>query len=108
MRSTPTSDVLDVLVRRAPPGEVTLGWLVDNLRTRSFGIVLLLLGIVGLLPAVSPVAGLLPAIPAYQMIGARSGSVFTRNVALRSPVLRQSDEHGQTRDAHASLLGTVC
>jgi hypothetical protein len=83
MQSTPTSDVLEGLVRRAPAGEVTLGWLIDNLRTRSFGIVLLLLGIVGLLPVVSPAAGALLAIPAFQMIRARPSPVFPRKVALR-------------------------
>ena len=46
MHATPTSDVLEALVKPAPTGEVTLGWLIDSLRTRSFGIVLLLLGIV--------------------------------------------------------------
>jgi hypothetical protein len=83
MQSTPTSDVLEGLVKCAPAGEVTLGWLLDNLRTRSFGIVLLLLGIVGLLPVVSPAAGVLLVIPAFQMIRARSAPVFPRKVARR-------------------------
>jgi hypothetical protein len=83
MQSSPTSVVLEGLVRGAPAGEVTLGWLIDNLRTRSFGIVLLLLGIVGLLPVVSPAAGVLLIIPAYQMIRADAAPVFPRNLARR-------------------------
>jgi hypothetical protein len=83
MQTTPTSVVLESLVRHAPAGEVTLGWLIDSLRTRSFGIVLLLLGIVGLLPVVSPAAGVLLTIPAFQMIRARPAPIFPRRVARR-------------------------
>jgi hypothetical protein len=45
--------------------------------------VLLLLGIVGLLPVVSPAAGALLIIPAFQMIRARPAPVFPRKVARR-------------------------
>jgi hypothetical protein len=83
MQSIPTSVVLEGVVRRAPAGEVTLGWLIENLRTRSFGIVLLLLGIVGLLPVVSPAAGVLLTIPAFQMIRARPAPVFPRKITER-------------------------
>jgi hypothetical protein len=72
------------LLSRAPSGEVTLAWLLDHLRARSFGIVLLLLGIVGLLPVVSPVAGILLFFPAFQMIRARSAPVFPRRIAQRA------------------------
>ena len=62
-------------MRRAPCGEVTLAWLLDHLQTRSFGIVLLLLGVVGLLPVVSPAAGLLLMIPAFQITRARAAPI---------------------------------
>lgn len=61
-----------------------MAWLLDHLRARSFGIVLLLLGIVGLLPIVSPVAGILLFFPAFQMIRARSAPVFPRRIAQRA------------------------
>jgi hypothetical protein len=83
MQSTPTSVVLEQLLKRAPASEVTLAWLLDNLRTRSFGIVLLLLGVIGMLPVVSPAAGLLLIIPAFQMIRARPAPVFPDKVAQR-------------------------
>ncbi len=83
MQPTPTSVVLERLLKQAPANEVTLAWLLDNLRTRSFGIVLLLLGVVGLLPIVSPAAGLLLTIPAFQMIRARPTPVFPAKVAQR-------------------------
>src|SRR5260370_42603744 len=64
----PTSVVLEELIRDAPAGQVTLSWLMDHLRTLSVGIILLLLGVCGLLPLASPVAGVMVALAAFQMI----------------------------------------
>ena len=83
-RRTPTSTVLQNLLLHAPDETVTLGWLMRHLRRRSFGIILLLLGLLACLPGVSGVAGVLIAIPAYQMIVARSGPVFPRAFASRA------------------------
>ncbi|MGO9472284.1 MAG: exopolysaccharide biosynthesis protein [Rhodomicrobium sp.] len=77
----PTSVVLARLIHDAPAGPVTLAWLMDHLHTRSFGIILLLLGVCGLLPVVSPIAGLLLFIPALHMI--RAHPAFPRWVAGR-------------------------
>jgi hypothetical protein len=79
----PTSVVLEHLIRDAPADHVTLAWLLGHLRTRSFGIILLLLGVCGLLPVVSPVAGLMLAIPAFQMIRAHPAPIFPRRVGQR-------------------------
>jgi hypothetical protein len=79
----PTSVVLERLIQDAPAGYVTLGWLIGHLRTRSFGIILLLLGVCGLLPVVSPIAGLMLAIPAFQMIRAHPAPIFPQRVAER-------------------------
>jgi hypothetical protein len=78
----PTSRLLESLLWDAPE-QVTLEWLICHLRERSFGIILLLLGVLGTLPAVSVVAGLLLAIPAFQMIRARPAPVFPRRLAER-------------------------
>lgn len=83
-RRTPTSTVLQNLLLYAPDETVTLGWLMRHLRRRSFGIILLVLGLLACLPGVSGVAGVLIAIPAYQMIVARSGPVFPRAFASRA------------------------
>jgi hypothetical protein len=56
---------------------------MDSLGDRSFGIVLLLLGLLAMLPGVSMVAGVLIAVPACQMILARRGPVFPRSLAAR-------------------------
>jgi hypothetical protein len=80
---TPTSAVLDGLLGEAPDGHVTLDWLMARLGDRSFGIVLLLLAIVGLLPGASAVAAVLLMVSAAQMVLARPAPVFPRRVGAR-------------------------
>ena len=77
----PTSVVLDGLLGPEAPEQVTLGWLLDGLGDRSFGGVLLLLALLGLLPGVSAVAGLLLTVPAFQMVLGRPVPVLPRRVA---------------------------
>ena len=79
----PTSVVLDELLGPEAPEQVTLGWLLGRLGDRSFGVVLLLLALLGLLPGVSAVAGLLLMVPAFQMVLGRPGPAFPRSVAAR-------------------------
>jgi hypothetical protein len=79
----PTSVVLERLICEAPTGNVTLAWVTDHLSTRSFGIILLLLGVCGLLPVASTAAGLIVAIPATQMILGHAAPIFPRRVARR-------------------------
>jgi hypothetical protein len=79
----PTSAVLDDLLRLDAPEQVTLGWLMGRLGDRSFGIVLLLLALLGLLPGVSALAGVLLTVPGVQMVLARPGPVSPRRIAAR-------------------------
>ena len=79
----PTSVVLDGLLGPEAPEQVTLGGLMDRLGDRSFGVVLLLLALLALLPGVSAVAGVLLMVPAVQMVLGRRGAVFPRRVAAR-------------------------
>jgi hypothetical protein len=86
----PTSAVLDGLLGPEAPERVTLGWLMDRLGERSFGVVLLLLALLGLLPGVSALAGVLLAVPALQMVLARPFETrrLARVVRRVVPVLR--------------------
>ena len=79
----PTSVILERLSRDAPAEGVTLEWIVARLRERSFGIVMLLIGLVGMLPGISPLVGILLAIPAVQMILGRSEPVLPGGLAKR-------------------------
>jgi hypothetical protein len=78
----PTSVILQELLYDASAEVVTLGWLVDRLGDRSFGIVLILSALLGLLPGVSAFAGVLLMVPAFQMMMARPGPVFPPRVGL--------------------------
>ncbi len=75
--------MLEDLLRRAPPDRVTLEWIIANLRERSFGVVILMLALIGLLPGASlPIAILLP-VPAVQLILARPEPRLPRFIANR-------------------------
>jgi len=80
---TPASAVLQGLLDDAPADHFTLAWLLGHLRKRSFGLVLLLLALVAMLPGISYVAGLLLAISALEMIAGRVAPVFPRRIATR-------------------------
>lgn len=79
----PTSVILEGLVRDAPSGDVSLAWIVGNLRERSFGIVMLIVSLVGLVPGASPFIGILLAVPAIQMMLGRREPALPRRVAAR-------------------------
>ncbi len=83
-RTVATSVLMEGLLRDAPGDAVTLGWLVKRMGRRSFGLVLLLLGVLALLPGINIAAGLLLIIPAMQLIRGRAAPVFPRRLAARS------------------------
>jgi hypothetical protein len=79
----PTSTILNGLLDEMSPERVSLAWLIDRLRDRSFGIILLLIALVGMLPTVATFTGLVMLIPAYQMIRARPCPVLPGFIARR-------------------------
>jgi hypothetical protein len=85
----PTSAILSELLADAPSHRVTLGWLIESLGHRAFGVILLLLALLGLLPGVSVVAGLLLVVLAYQMAMAHPGPIFPRRISSREINLRR-------------------
>ena len=62
---------------------------MGRLGDRSFGVVLLLLALVGVLQGVSVFAGVLLTMPAFQMIMARPSPVLPSGIALRPIGTRQ-------------------
>jgi hypothetical protein len=79
----PTSEVLAGLLRDSTAEHVTLAWVVGGLRERSFGIILLVLAVVGMLPGVATLTGLLLLFPAFQMIVARRQPVLPARIGSR-------------------------
>ena len=80
----PTSQLLAELVDDAPQDHVTLVWLTDNLQERSFGIVMLLLAVMGLVPGASGVVGGLIGVLATQMVLGHRAPVFPRFIRSRA------------------------
>ena len=92
----PTSVLLQRLHDEAPTDHFTLGWVMLNLHTRGFGLILLLPAIVAIAPGVSIVAGLLLMIPAFQMVAGKPAPVFPRRIAVR-PLPTQHDSAAANR-----------
>jgi hypothetical protein len=67
----PTSQLFRAILNGAPSDHVTFAWLLGNLRRRSFGMVMLLLGLIAMIPGVCVLAGFVLAILGFQMMMAR-------------------------------------
>jgi len=80
----PTSQLFQAVLEKAPIDQVTLAWLLGSLRQRSFGMLMLLLGLIAMVPVVSPLAGLFLAALGFQMMMAREAPILPRFIALRS------------------------
>jgi hypothetical protein len=80
---TPSSQVLEDLLDQAPADTVTLGWLMSALHQRSFGIIMLLLGVLATAPIGSMVPALMLAAVAVQMIAGRDEPVFPNFITAR-------------------------
>ncbi|EJW09963.1 Exopolysaccharide synthesis, ExoD [Rhodovulum sp. PH10] len=64
----PTSVALARLLAEAPPDRVSLAWLIGRLGPRSFGLLVLVLALLGLAPGVAFVTGFVLAFAAFQMM----------------------------------------
>jgi hypothetical protein len=80
----PTSVALAQLLNEAPRDHVSLAWLIGRLQKRSFGLLMLLLALLGLAPGVATLSGFLLAFPAIQMILGRESPTLPRFLATRS------------------------
>ena len=78
-----TSVVLQRLHDEAPTDHFTLDWLMGRLGKRSFGMIMLVLALIAIVPGGAIVAGLLLMIPAFQMVAGQSAPVFPRRIAAR-------------------------
>jgi len=79
----PSSRVLEEVIRQAPAGYVTIGWLTSTLHRHSFGIIMLSLGLLATTPVGSTVPALILAIMAVQLITGRAEPVFPQFIMTR-------------------------
>ncbi len=68
----PSSRVLQEVIRQAPAGYVTVGWLTSTLHRHSFGIIMLALGLLATI-----------AVIAVQLIVGRTEPVFPHFIMTR-------------------------
>jgi hypothetical protein len=80
----PTSVMLAQLLRDLPQDHVSLAWLIGRLETRSFGLLMLLLALLGLAPGIATFTGFLLVFPAAQMMLGRESPTLPRFLAARS------------------------
>jgi hypothetical protein len=79
----PTSAVLARLFAEAPGDHVSLDWLMSQLEARCFGVAMLLLALVSLLPGAGILAGIVLAFPAVQIMLGRKSPTLPRFLASR-------------------------
>ncbi len=79
----PTSVHLAMMLDRAEGARVSIGWLMEQLGRRSFGLTLLVMAVIGFLPGASAIVGLLVAWPAVQMVLGHDVAVLPRLVARK-------------------------
>ena len=79
----PTSVHLSKLLDHADGACVTVGWLMEQLGERSFGLTLLLLALLAFVPGVATMSSVLIAWPAVQMILGHNAAVLPKLVARR-------------------------
>jgi hypothetical protein len=58
LEHTPTSQLFQAVLNNAPNDHVTLPWIIRRLRKRSFGMIMLLLGLIAMVPGISVIAAL--------------------------------------------------
>jgi hypothetical protein len=71
------------MLDRAEGPRVSIGWLIAELGERSFGLTLLVMAIIALLPGASTIVGLLIAWPAIQLIVGHETAALPRSMARR-------------------------
>jgi hypothetical protein len=79
----PASEVLQEMLDSLPPDHFTLGWLSSHLHRRSFGVIVLVLALIAMVPGLSYVAGFLLFAPAIEMIAGHDAPTFPDRIANR-------------------------
>jgi hypothetical protein len=97
-KERPSSRMLEDLLHQAPPECFSLGWLISTLHQRSFGIILLFLGVLATTPIGSTIPGLMLAGVALQ-ISRVVVSLFFR---------KSSPPEACQRIICSGLVGTLC
>lgn len=88
----PISHLFQAILDNAPGERVSVAWLVRSLHTRSFGMIMLLLGLLAVVPGISIFVGLLLLAVGFQMMMAHEAPVLPRFIAGRTVPVRRIAE----------------
>src|SRR6187551_537426 len=104
----PTSQLLRAALDDAPGEYVSVAWLIQNLRERSFGMIMLLLGLLAIMPGISVFAGLLLLAVSFEMMMAHEIPILPRIVADRTfPIYRMSQLIARASPAIGALESII-
>lgn len=78
-----TSALLRDIIAKAPSDHFTLEWLINGMPENSFGVIILFLALIALLPVISVVAKLLIAFFALQIMAGFPAPVLPQKILLR-------------------------
>jgi hypothetical protein len=81
---TSTSVQLSKMLDAAEESHVSIGWLMEQLGRRSFGLTLFMMAVIAFLPGASTIVGVLVAWPAVQMVLGHDMAVLPRLIARRN------------------------
>jgi len=81
---TPTSQLFHAVLKGVPVERVTPAWLLRSLGRHSFGMVMLLLGLIAMVPGVSFPAGIMLAVLGFQMTMGQEAITLPHFLASRS------------------------
>ncbi len=84
VRQIPASQLFRSALAAAPQRDVSVAWLVCNLQDRSFGAIMLLLGLVSIMPGLSVLSGLLLLILGVEMMLAHEAPALPAIIAERT------------------------
>jgi len=104
LEHVPTSQLLRTILDNAPGAHASVAWLVRSLRERSFGMIMLLLGLLAIIPGISIVSGLLLLVVGFQMTMARETPILPRVIAARTFPIRRI---GQLFDRAYPLIAAL-
>lgn len=82
--NVPISAQLTRMLSLAEGTHVSIGWLLEQLGPRSFGLTFFIMGLIGLVPGLSTFVGALVAWPALQLIRGRKVASLPRLVTRRA------------------------
>jgi hypothetical protein len=102
--NVPISVQLSRIVSLAEGSHVSIGWLMEQLGSRSFGLTFFAMGLIGLVPGLSTFVGALVAWPALQMVWGREVASLPGIVRRRTIRVEKLARVGQAASSRLAWI----